>query len=291
MPAPDTYTREYGDFIEDRFIALGQPEFDPDTPEPPDPPDPPYPDPVPDPAIQAQIAREPFKAGGKPKEAFDIILSMITPNAPLWTASYKVKLTDGNGIPNGHGWTSGDRAGYTKAYMHLDHLAGGFAHGRVSFWVITDDNGDYISKVNDRYMDEIQTTNIGYDGKIAKPPFNTQGQAPPYDPEAGVVDDGPDVRPIILFADPMGRVIENRSYTATAVDSSKVRFSDAGFYDWVAETGSPRIDNNGFGNAPHPIFYEQQVRARFKMGSRWQRVVGIEYVSFRPDYPILNKRP
>lgn len=244
---------------------------------------------VADPMVLAQLAREPFKIDGSPKPAFDIILTNIGAPGPrdLWTAAYKTDLG------TGYCWISGDRAGYQKAYMFLVDCEGdlyGRVVGRVSFWTVTDNQGVYFGKVNDRYMDEIQTTKLGYDGTTGNPP--DQGQAPGYVPFT-TFDDSLEDRPIILFRDDLGNVIEDRSYTNTSSPSTSVfRFGpDGPVIDWVAATGQPRIDNNGYGNAPHPIYYQQTVYARLlrpDLGNHFYRIIGVEYVSFLPDFPITN---
>ncbi|HEY5891194.1 MAG TPA: hypothetical protein VIW94_10905, partial [Acidimicrobiia bacterium] len=106
-----------------------------------------------------QIAREPFKGTGDAKTKFDIIINDIDTATNLWTAPYKVDLG------NGYGWISGDRSGYAGAYMFLVNRGTGQVVARVLFHQI-DGAASYLP-VNDSFMDEIQTTGIGYDGTCA----------------------------------------------------------------------------------------------------------------------------
>jgi len=271
MPAPVEYTQDFGQYIEDSLMSLGVPPYG-DTP--PDPP-PPF---EPDPCVLAQIEREPFKITGKPKTAFDIILTSLNPNGPLWTAPYKVSLD------NDYGWISGDRAGYTKAYMFLVDRATGRVAVRVSFWTVKDTNGNYVSKINDQYMDEIQITKLGYDGTCGDPA--DQGQQPGYEPGAPAVVNPPDVRPVIKIVEKStGLVLDDRSYTNTVTPGPNVvRFADAGY------TTTPFTANNGYDNAPHTVYERQRVFALTPRGpaKSWVEAVGVDYDILDPLYSITQ---
>lgn len=269
MPAPNEYTQHFGQYVEDGLISLGvEPYDDGSTPPPP-----PF---EPDACVLAQIAREPFKAGGGAKKAFDIIVSALNPNGPLWTAPYKPDLG------NGYGWISGDRAGYTAAYMFLVERATGRVAMRTSFWTVKDSAGSYFTKLNDQYMDEIQTTKIGFDGTCGDPP--DQGQQPGYDPAAPGVTNPTDVRPVIRIRDKAtGTLLEDRSYTNTVTPGpAVVRFSDAGY------TKVPYQSNNGYGNAPHTVYERQQVFALMPRGGTWVQGVGVDYEILDPMFTITQ---
>jgi len=272
MPAPADYTQDFGQYVEDALVSLGVPPYGETPPEP----EPPF---VPDECVVAQIAREPSKITGKPKTAFDIILTSLNPNGPLWTAPYKVSLD------NDYGWISGDRAGYTKAYMFLVDRLTGRVGLRVSFWTVKDSAGNYFTKINDQYMDEIQITKLGYDGTCGDPA--DQGQQPGYEPGGLPVANPPDVRPIIRIREKAsGLLLDDRSYTNTVTPgASVVRFADAGYTD------RPFPANNGYDNAPHTVYERQRVFALLPRGpaKSWVEGVGVDYDVLDPRFTITQE--
>lgn len=223
----------------------------------------------PDQCVIDQIAREPFKQSGNGiKTYFNIELSQINPTGPgtpLWNAPYLVDLD------NGFGWISGDRAGYKGAYMFLVHLETKVVYARVEFHRAPGASGDAYFKVNDRYMDEIQTTRLGYDGTCADPV--SQGQIPP--PSQGYeANNDPEVRPLVpIFVD--GVKVEDRSYTDTEKLSGEFIFDDGGLFT------EPFTVVNGFGTHPHTVYERQVVLVKIPVDGEFF-VAGVVY------YDILN---
>lgn len=231
----------------------------------------------PDQCVVDQIAREPFKqSGNEIKSAFDIIINNldepVQADRNLWTAPYIVDLnTKIDNFPANWGWISGDRAGYSKAYMFLVNRDTAEVVARVSFRNIPESAG-YL-QVNDKFMDEIMETGIGWDGTCADgspDDPNSQAQAPAVNTEY-VIDDPTEVRPLIpMFVD--GVQVEDRSYTNTETPpTSKFRFVDLGL---VTE---PYIEVNGVGGEPHIVYSSQRVGGIVNVGGEWSLAVVVYY--------------
>jgi len=246
--------------LSNKVAVLEGAEPDPD-PEPE-----PEPGPFePDECVLAQIEREPVKRSGGAKTAFDIIVNNLDTHVVQWIAPYKVNLG------NGFGWISGDRAGYKGAYMFLVELATGRVINRVMFQSLG--SASAYMQINDKYMDEIQTTGIGFDGKCGEPP--TQGQMPIIE-EDYEADGSPEVRPLIpIIFD--GVVVEDRSYTNTVTPGTDVfRFSDLG------RTTDPFMAVNGFGTGEHVVYSRQAVGGRLLVDGVWVMAVAVYYDNLDP---------
>jgi hypothetical protein len=214
--------------------------------------------------ILDQIAREPFKNTGDAKTKFDIIVNDIDTSINLWTAPYKVDLG------NGWGWISGDRSGYKGGYMFLVNRGTGQVVARVLFHQV--EGAAYI-QINDAFMDEIQTTGIGYDGTCADGSSSdprSQAQTPNLK-EKYDVDSTVEVRPKI----PMlvnGVLVEDRSYTNTVTPSIDFfRFTDLG------KTTKPFTDYNGVGGTPHTVYQRQRVGGLVDKGDGFKLAVVVYY--------------
>jgi hypothetical protein len=170
--------------------------------------------------IVDQIEQEPFRRNGRVKKAFTIILNDLATGTGLWTAPYKVD-TGGN-----TGWISGERTGYRAAYMFLVDQNTAEVLARVFFVRASKDAG-YV-QVNDKYMAEGQNTGIHFDGSCD---YVSQAGSP-FASEDYAADNGPDVRPVILF-EYQDEIVEDRSYTNTtgeAIEQGLLRFRDGGFH-------------------------------------------------------------
>jgi len=212
-----------------------------------------------------QIAREPFKSTGDAKTKFNIIINDIDTATNLWTAPYKVDLG------NGWGWISGDRAGYAGAYMFLVNRGTGQVVARVFFRQV-DGAASYL-QVNDAFMDEIQTTGIGYDGTCADGSSSdpkSQAQVPSIK-ESYEIANTAEVRPKI----PMlvnGTVVEDRSYTNTVTPGTDFfRFTDLG------KVTSPFTDYNGVGGTPHTVYSRYRVGGLVDKGDGFKLAVVVYY--------------
>lgn len=227
----------------------------------------------------AQIASEAFTANGSPKKKFDIIMSLLhddAPDTPLWTAPYKVDLG------TGYGWISGDRKGYSGAYMFLVNLSTGKVVARVLFHQVAND--DAYFKINDSKMEEIQSTGLGYDGTCADGSAQdpaSQAQTPTPS-QAYVVDNSPDNRPLIpIFVN--GSKVEDRSYTNTVTPPADFfRFSNGGLIT------TPFTDYNGVGGTPHTVYQRQKVIARVNVGGDFFTVGVVYYDILDPSASFLG---
>ncbi len=204
-------------------------------------------------AVLNQIISDQTNQKGLAKKKFDIILTLNEEGSPgvgLWVAPY---LTD---LGNGYGWISGDRKGYSGAYMFLVNLDTGKVVARVTFHQVPTD-GAYF-KVNDSGMEEIQETGLGYDGTCADGSAgdpNDQSQTPSPNQDY-VVDNSPEVRPLVpIYVN--GSKVEDRSYTNTVTPGTDFfRFSDGGLIT------KSFTDYNGVGGTPHTVYQRQRVIAR-----------------------------
>lgn len=256
MAAPQTYDPAWAQGIQDHTGFVW----------PPIPPEPPW---TPDPMVIAQIAREPFKANGTPKQAFDIITSNVDTGKQWMTLPYTVKLGE-----TGFGWISGDKHGYQGAYFFLVQLA----TGRVAVrGYVTTVEGAAYSKVNDRYMDEIQTTKIGFDGKAGNPP--EQGQGPGAQEDYEPNDDPPS--PPVVFINYQGAVIETRPYTMIPLGPG-LKFRDGGL------NSTPFEANNGYNNAPHTVYQRQTVLLDVETNGVYNPAIVIYYDSLWSQVTITR---
>lgn len=254
-PAPETYTQDWGTKVQDALIGLGAWPEDPSWPPIPGPFDP-------DPCVLAQIEREPFNARGRPKDDFTILLMNKDTGEQWWHAPYKVAL------PGGFGWVSGDKAGYKSAYMFAVDREDGRVTHRVWFFTIP---GAAYAKLNDEEMYEIQTTQLGFDGKCADP--ISQDQAPT--PTAGYEPyDGPDQRPIIKLM--LGtELVDDRSYTNTTIlTPGAIKFQDGGLIEEPFEMA------NGFGDF-HTVYQRQIVTAHSVVDGN-AAAIGVYYDALDP---------
>ena len=207
-----------------------------------------------DACVLDQIIRDQTKRNGTPKIRFNIITTARVGNEPAtgWKAPYTTNLD------NGYGWISGDRAGYQGAYMFLVNLDTGELYARVGFRRV--EEAASYGKVNDAYMDEIQTTQLSYRGECVFGEEWSQEQQPRLDQEYNAPTTG-DERPVILIR-VNGVVVEDRSYAGTTPfgDVENFQFNDGGH---ITE---PFKTYNGFGTDPHLVYERQTVIANFDQG-------------------------
>lgn len=236
--------------------------------------------------ILDQIVRDRTISTGAPKRDFDIIMNDLDSASLLWEAPYITHLGQRGDLH--HGWVSGDRRGYSGAYMFLvewTESANGTPNwarvlGRVTFAKASNEAA-YI-QINDRYMDEIQTTGIKFNGQCGG---TSQAEQPDF---AGGYDasNDPEVRPVIHYVDPSGEQLEDRSYTNT-VSHPNLRFSE---HERISQ---PFTQADGVGGT-HTVYERVTVLARYDVdgdGKDFLPAVAVYYDSLQPDTDIGGVSP
>lgn len=288
VAAPGVYDQLWGDGIEADLCQIDNAFLEIDlerchtttttaptttTTEPPTTTVPPTTVPTPaDACVATQIVRD----GNKPQQAFKIE-STLKPEGEagqrLWDAPYLFDLNSKiDNSPARWGWISGDRAGYKGAYMFLANLDTGRVVARVLFRA-TSESTAYM-QINDKYMDEIQQTHIGYDGTCtgsnALDP-QSQAQIPAITADYNIGANPAEVRPLIpIYVD--GQLVEDRSYTGTVTPgTAMIRFVDLGRID------TPFVDFNGVGGTPHTVYARQPVGAAVFFDGEWVLAEAVYY--------------
>ncbi|REK35578.1 MAG: hypothetical protein DWQ20_06025 [Actinobacteria bacterium] len=176
-------------------------------------------------------------------------------DAQMWVAPYAFD-TDGDR----HGWISGDRAGYSGAYMFLyaidDGVAVGDLDGNDAKLVgrVTFQRAVGYGQTFDQYMAEIQETSLRFDGVCDTAARQSNWPNPiatvPY-----VETTDPDFRPLICFTEvATGECVEDRSYTNTVPEDPGVTFGE---FERITEpfmqAGSTPADGSP-GSEPHVVY-------------------------------------
>jgi hypothetical protein len=151
------------------------------------------------------------------------------------------------------------------------------------FFVRASKDAGYV-QVNDKYMAEGQTTGIHFDGSCD---YVSQAGSP-FASEDYEVDNGPDVRPVILF-EYQGEIVEDRSYTHTtgeAIEQGLLRFRDGGFID------EPFMVKDGFGNESL-VYQRQTVIAGYDANrdGNFLPAVVVYYDALSPNVNIRQENP